>query len=167
MKDKKLRKISKKELLEILLDQAKKIEQLELELAKTKKKLDSKRIIIEESGTLSEALLKLNGVFDAAQQSAEQYLFNVKEKCKKIENDTKKECQLEREHILKETEKLCEQKYKEADEYLANVSKKAEELNKDSEKKSSKNLQKGKRTIRGKKIIKTSKQDVIERFTVD
>lgn len=167
MNDKKLRKISKKELLEILLEKAKRIEQLEMELAKTQKKLDSKRIIVEESGSLAEASLKLNNIFEVAQQSAEQYLFNVKEKCKKIENDTKKECQLQKEHMLKETEKLCEQKKLEADEYFASISKKAKELKKDIEKKSSTSSQKGKRTTSGKKIVKTSKQEATEKIIVN
>lgn len=89
MKDKRLRRIKKKELLELLLEQAKRIEELELELEKTKEELNSKRIIIEESGSLAEASLMLNKIFETAQQTADQYLFNVKEKCKIMENDTK------------------------------------------------------------------------------
>ena len=49
MEEKKIKKISKKELLEILLAQAKRIEELEKELNKTKTKLDSKKITIAES----------------------------------------------------------------------------------------------------------------------
>lgn len=152
MNDKKLRKISKKELLEILLEQAKKIEELEKELEKTQKKLNSKRILVEEAGTLAEASLKLNNIFEIAQQSADQYLFNVKEKCKKIENDTKKACQLEKENMLKEVELLCEQKKKEV-----------EKLNK----KPSRNSQRNKKTIEGKRIIKTSKKVSTEKIVVD
>lgn len=106
MDEKRLRKIGKKELLEILLSQAKRIEELEIELAKTQKKLDSKKIAIEESGSLAEASLKLNGIFEAAQKAADQYLLNVKDKCKKIENDAKKACQFEKSEIIKETEKV-------------------------------------------------------------
>ena len=152
MNDKKLRKISKKELLEILLDQAKKIEELEKELEKTQKKLNSKRILVEESGTLAEASLKLNNIFEIAQQSADQYLFNVKEKCKKIESDTKKACQLEKENMLKEVELLCEQKKKEAEEL---------------KKKPSRNSQRNKGTIEGKRISKTSKKVSTEKIVID
>jgi len=106
MMDKRLRKIRKKELLEILLEQAKKIEELEKELERTQKKWNSKRIIIEEAGSLAEASLMLNNIFETAQQTADQYLFNVKEKCKRMELDTKKACQLERENMLKEVHKL-------------------------------------------------------------
>ena len=81
MNDKKLRKISKKELLEILLEQAKRIEELELELSNTQKKLDSKLIDISETGSLAEAALKLNGIFEKAQETADQYLLNIKEIC--------------------------------------------------------------------------------------
>ena len=51
--------------------------------------------------------LKLNNVFEVAQQAAEQYLLNVQERCKKIENDTKKACQVEKDKIIKNTEKIC------------------------------------------------------------
>jgi len=120
MNDKKLRKIGKKELLEILLSQAKKIEELEIELEKTQKKLESKKILIEESGSLAEASLKLNNIFETAQQAADQYLLNVKEKFKKIENDTRKACQIEKNKIIKETEKNCKQKKKEKIEKVIN-----------------------------------------------
>ena len=138
MNDKKLRKISKKELLEILLEQAKRIEELELELSETQKKLDSKLIDISETGSLAEAALKLNGIFEKAQETADQYLFNVKE--------------------------ICDQKKKEADEYLKNAQKKAKESNKN---KTSDNSTKSKKTIKGKKINSNSKKETSEKIVVD
>lgn len=102
MDSKELRKISRKQLLEIMLEQAKRIEELEVELDKTKKELQSKRILIEESGNLAEASLKLNGIFELAQQTAEEYLENIKENCKVLEEKTKKECEKEKKKILKE-----------------------------------------------------------------
>ena len=139
MDDKKLRKISKKELLEILLSQAKRIDELEQELKKAKSKIESKKITIEESGSLAEAALKLNSIFEDAEETAKQYLLNIKDKCKKIENETKKASQLERENMLKETEKLCQQKKKEADEYLKKVESNAQKIIKSKEKTKIKN----------------------------
>jgi len=107
MEKKKQNKISKKELLEILLSQAKRIEELETELEKTKTKLESKIILIEESGTLAEAALKLNKVFETAQEAADQYLLNIKEQCKRKEQETKRKCKKlrdETDEYLKETE---------------------------------------------------------------
>lgn len=131
MDDRKLRKISKKELLEILLEQAKKIEELEKELEKTNKKLETKKLVIEEAGTFADASAKLNGIFEVAEETANQYLINIKDKCKKIENDTKKECQKLKENMIKETEELCNKKKKEADDYFE---KKKQELTKNRKK---------------------------------
>lgn len=117
----KLRKISKKELLEILLSQAKRIDELEHELNDTKSKLESKKITIDESGSLAEAALKLNGIFECAEEAAKQYLINIKEKCKKIENESKKTSEIERENMLKETEEVCQKKKKKSDEYLKKI----------------------------------------------
>jgi len=135
MDNNKLRKISKKELLEILLSQTKRIDELEQELNKTKSKLESKKITIEKSGSIAEAALKLNNIFENAEETAKQYLLNIKEKCKKIENETKKTLQIEKENMLKETEeickklkteteKYCQEKKKEADNYLKNIKEK-------------------------------------------
>lgn len=126
MDNKELRKFGKKELLEILLSQAKRIEELEEDLSKTKKKLDSKKITIEDSGSLAEASLKLNNIFEVAESSAEQYLFNVKEKCKKLESDTKKEIN----KMLKDTEEICEKKKAEADAYFEQIKLKSQKTNK-------------------------------------
>lgn len=134
MDDKKIRKINKKELLEILLSQAKRIEELEQQLEKTQKKLDSKKITIENSGSLAEASLKLNGIFEIAQATAEQYLLNIKEKCKKIENDTKKECQIKTEQMIKEIEKKCQQREELAEEKLKKIELKIKESNKTTKK---------------------------------
>ena len=142
MEEKKIKKISKKELLEILLAQAKRIEELEKELNKTKTKLDSKKITIAESGSIAEASLKLNSIFEVAQEAADQYLTNVKDKCKKIENDTKKECQIEKEKILKEAEELYKKRKEEADEYFAQTELKVKELTKKKEKVTSRNTDK-------------------------
>lgn len=101
-KENKLNKIGKKELLETLIAQQKRIEELETELEKTNKKLESKKITIEEAGSIAKAALELNKIFEVAQKSADDYLENVKDKCKKLETKTKKECQ----KMTEETEKL-------------------------------------------------------------
>ena len=81
---KELRKLNRRELLEIILGQTKYIEQLEEEIECLKKKLDERRVFIEESGTLAEASLKLSEVFKAADDAIAIYVNNVKEnlKCK-------------------------------------------------------------------------------------
>jgi len=107
MDDKRLRKISKKELLEILLAQAQKIEELEAELLIVKDELNSKKITIVESGSIAEASLRLNKIFEVAQKSVDQYKYNVEKKCQAIEAETEERCRK-----LKEEAEACYAKSK-------------------------------------------------------
>lgn len=78
LKHQKIKRMSRKELLELLVLQSKKIDELENDLAKTLKSLNDKQILIKESGSIAEASLKLNNIFEVAQQAADQYLENIK-----------------------------------------------------------------------------------------
>lgn len=49
----------------------------------------SRAIELEEAGSIAEASLRLNGIFEAAQRSAEQYLMNVKRLSEKAEKEYK------------------------------------------------------------------------------
>ena len=112
---KELRRLKRKDLLEILLEQSKENEDQRVLLAVQKQKilhleerLVDRRIDIAESGTIAEAALKLNGVCEAAQAAAQQYLDNLKntdERCATMENETKKQCDTMKE----ETARKCAQ----------------------------------------------------------
>ncbi len=73
-----LSKLSRKQLLELLLRQTKRADELELRLVELEKKLESRRIAELEAGSIAEAALRLNGVFEAAQAAADQYLENIR-----------------------------------------------------------------------------------------
>jgi len=83
MVEKELKKLSRRELLEILIIQTKRVERLEAQLAEAQKAIADRRIVVERVGNLAEAALAINGVFEAAQKAAEQYLDNVEIICKK------------------------------------------------------------------------------------
>ena len=78
MTDKELRKLKRGELLEMLLEQSRENEELKKQLYDMQKKLENRDIILKESGSIAEAALKLNGVFEAAEKAAEQYLENIR-----------------------------------------------------------------------------------------
>lgn len=78
MTDKELKKLSRAELLEMLLEQTKRIEALQTELELKNKELENRRIMIERAGSIAEASLRLNEVFETAQKAADQYLYNIK-----------------------------------------------------------------------------------------
>ena len=112
---KELRRLKRRDLLELLLEQSKENEDQRMLLAVQKQKilhleerLHDKRINIVESGTMAEAALKLNGVFEAAQAAAQQYLDNLKntdERCLAMENETRERCDA----LKEETARKCAQ----------------------------------------------------------
>ncbi|MDO5785622.1 MAG: DNA repair protein [Eubacteriales bacterium] len=78
MTDQELRKLSRADLLELLLRQSKENEQLREQLKQAQEQLASREIKIDNAGSIAEAALQLNGVFEAAEQAAAQYLENVR-----------------------------------------------------------------------------------------
>lgn len=76
--DKELRKLSRIDLLELLLEKSRENEKLKEELEQVKAQLDDRKINIEKAGSIAEAALALNGVFEAAQLAADQYLENLR-----------------------------------------------------------------------------------------
>ena len=78
MTDKELHKLSRKELLEMLLAQAQENEKLTEELQSLQKELSDRRLLQENAGSMAEAALRLNGVFEAADRAARQYLDSIR-----------------------------------------------------------------------------------------
>ena len=68
MTDKELRRLSRSELLEMLIAQTEENRQLKIRLERA----------VEKAGSLAEAALQLNRVFEAADKAAQQYLENVR-----------------------------------------------------------------------------------------
>ena len=111
MTDKELHKLSRKEVLQMLLAQAREAERLSELLTETETQLhqleetyerlrdrldkkdlqirtlretleaerNKRKIELEDAGSIAEAALRLNGVFEAAQRAADQYLESVRE----------------------------------------------------------------------------------------
>ena len=77
MTEKELKRLSRADLLEMLITQSKEIRRLEDKLEQAEDKLHSRQIAIDEAGSIAEASLALNGVFDAAQAAGQQYLENI------------------------------------------------------------------------------------------
>ena len=78
MKDKELRHLSRSELLEMLLVQVDENKKLKMQLNEMQAQLDNRQILMNEAGSIAEAALQLNGVFEAAQNAAAQYLENIR-----------------------------------------------------------------------------------------
>lgn len=124
MTDKALRKLSRKDLLELLLDQAKELELLRSELNQANKQLANRKIELDKAGSIAEAALQINGVFNAAQDACAQYIHNItelsqrqEEICAKMEQDTQKKC-----------DKMLADAQLRADAYWENICKKVDNL---------------------------------------
>ena len=89
MNEKELRKISRKELLELLLEQANRIVDLEKELADAKAKLEDKRIMLNEAGNLAEASLKITDLFQKTMETCKIYSDNIEELNSRIEKEVR------------------------------------------------------------------------------
>ncbi len=85
MTDRELRRLSRADLLELLLEERQKNERLCAELKRVNEKLADKNLKIARSGSIAEAALRLNGVFEAVEAAAKQYLENVRRIAKEQE----------------------------------------------------------------------------------
>ena len=81
MNEKELKRLSRSELLEMLISQGKKIDRLQAKADELSAKLEDRDFSVKQAGSIAEASLRVNGVYEAAQNAADQYLVNVKRLC--------------------------------------------------------------------------------------
>lgn len=124
MKEKDLRRLGRKQLLELLLAQTERADALEAELEKAKEALAERKLIEMESGTVADASMKLNGVFEAAQAAADQYIENIRIKCERADEEARAKA----EAIIKEAEEKAAEREQKAEERLADIKCKIERL---------------------------------------
>lgn len=99
MTERELRRLSRADLLELLLAQRRENEQLRCILDQTQAQLADRTIKIDNAGSIAEASLQLSGIFNAAQDSCQYYLDNIKllserqsQICQQMEQETKEKC---------------------------------------------------------------------------
>lgn len=110
MVERDLKKLSRTELLEILLEQSRQLEAVQQELADTKGHLQDRRLELTDAGSIAEAAIQINGVFEAAQAAADQYLENIRQLAQEREAlcaKAREEGQQEAQRLLEETKQTC------------------------------------------------------------
>jgi serine phosphatase RsbU (regulator of sigma subunit) len=114
MTDKELRKLHREDLLQILISQQRQIDELNAAMEESEAALNDKKIALEESGSIAEAALRLSGVFTAAQDAADRYTEEMRERADALVA----EAQLNAEEILPqaraEAQKLLSEARREA-----------------------------------------------------
>lgn len=78
MTEKELKRLSRADLLELLLQERRENEQLHTEINRLKEKLADRTIKIQNAGSIAAASLQLSGIFNAAQEAADRYLESVR-----------------------------------------------------------------------------------------
>lgn len=101
MTQRELKRLSRGELLELLLIQTKENERLQEQLSRLEAQLTQRNLKMEKAGDLAHAVLELNGVVEATQAAAQQYLDNIVA----MEQDTKEKCRA----LLEEAEKKAQE----------------------------------------------------------
>lgn len=85
MTDQELKKLSRAELLEMLVEQSALCDSLQKKLNQALKALQSRRLVLDQVGSLAEASMKLSGVFEAADRAAQLYLENLQRMDREVE----------------------------------------------------------------------------------
>ncbi len=131
MTDKELKRLSRGELLEMLIAQASENEKLKQELEDAQAALQDRSIAIDNAGSIAEASLQLSGVFEAAQNAAEQYLANIQRMndqqdliAQKLQGDARKKAAA----IVADADEYSRKIHEEADAYWQQVVTKARAL---------------------------------------
>lgn len=111
MTDKELQKLTRKDLLQMLIDQSAELQTLQDRLSKAEAALQDRTIKIDKAGSIAEASLQLSGVFEAAQEACSQYMENIstlsrrqEEVCARMEEESR----IKAKNILEEA--LCQKK---------------------------------------------------------
>ncbi len=111
MTEKELRRLSRADLLEMLVDQSVELETVKKKLAAAEEALASRVIEINSAGSIAEAALRLNGVFEAAQAACDQYVQNINllnERSEMICRRMEQESREKADRLLEETRRKCQ-----------------------------------------------------------
>jgi len=144
MTERELKKLSRIDLLELLVEQSNEVEKLRRQLEESERKLKDRTITIERAGSLAEAAMLINGVIEAAQAACSQYEENIRtlsdqetERCRLREQASKDQAEAlmaeareESRRMLEECRRQCRQLRRETEESCAQLRRKAEEESK-------------------------------------
>lgn len=78
MMNKELRRLRRDDLLQMMINQQRQIDALNGDLQRAQTALANRDVAIAEAGTLAEAAMRLNGVYEAAQGAADEYLAQMR-----------------------------------------------------------------------------------------
>lgn len=111
MTDKELKRLKRVDLLELLIAQTRENDRLKKDLDEALARLEERDLVLEEAGSIAEAALRVNKVYQVAQAAVDQYIVSIQrlgaqrraswekmeqetlEKCRRMERETQKKCE--------------------------------------------------------------------------
>ena len=99
--EKELKKLSRRELVDVIYRMKKNEEQMQEEIAYLQYELEDKRIRISDAGSIADAAAEITQIFSSAQETAELYLNEIA--CMKEETEKECEKKIEDARILAQT----------------------------------------------------------------
>lgn len=88
-----MRKLHRSDLIDIIYELQRQVNTLEEQNAQLTEELQDRVIRMENAGSIAEAALALNHVFEAAQKAADQYLFSIRSAGMRTEEQPQKEAE--------------------------------------------------------------------------
>lgn len=113
MTKKELRRLSRGDLLEMLIDQSVELEGVRERCTAAEAALAQRELALSKAGSIAEAALQLNGIFEAAEAAAQQYLEEL-QALQQRQSTMEADAQLKCEQMLEETRRRCEEMEREA-----------------------------------------------------
>ena len=80
MTDKEFKRLRRSDLIEILYEYQKREQAMREEIDALKAQLEARELKIQNAGSIAEAVVKLNELFETAQKTADEYVEQVKRK---------------------------------------------------------------------------------------
>ena len=100
MTEKELKKLNRYQLLDMLIVQTQRADRLEKELEAVRAELEAQQIRLSNLGSIAEAAMQVNGIFESAQKAADMYLDAARLQAKIIEEEARKSARI----IIKQAE---------------------------------------------------------------
>lgn len=124
MTDKEFKRLRRDELIDIIYALQQSEKALQEENESLRRRLSEREIKINNSGSIAEAALALNGVFEAAQSAADQYLEQVRQNNDKYQAEVRAQAAA----ILEQAQTECDEMRRQAEADCERIRAKADEI---------------------------------------
>lgn len=133
MNDRDLKKLNRVELLKMLIDQMTENETLHAENMRLTQQLQDRNLAVKNCGSIAEAALGLNGVFQAAEMAAKQYIDNAKNASTEADRSLKtaqQEAQFILEQARAEASRILSEARETSEDMLSKANKDSQQIRK-------------------------------------